>query len=576
MLTRSRVAHVVLSLDTGGLERFVCNLAACEPMRDLPPLVICLDRRGNLAEVVEAAGGTVLLLERGDGFNPQVIFRLARILREAGVTAVHSHSLDAMLYAGFAALLAGIPNRIHTQHNTQLRSYTVKDRMKFRLAAWACSTVAAVSGETAREVEAHGANPRKVRVIPNGIDADHFGKGLVVRSGGRRIGCVARLSPEKGIDRLISAFAAVVRRMPDARLTIVGEGEERPALEARVRELGLGESVEFLGFQDDVAAALGTFDLFVLPSLTEGIPLALLEAMAAGLPVIATRVGGVPEVIEDGTSGVLVEAGNAIALELAMLDLLFNPARLAALGAGARERIRRHFNLNRMALQYRELYVQDPASPLWRRALRRILRFLPSRWILWSGKTESPHVALTFDDGPDAESTPRILDLLKHYGARATFFLVGERAAAQRGLVRRILDEGHEIGNHSFSHADFGTLLCREAMREIERTEAVLAPLAGKASQLFRPPKGRICLSSLVAAWRKRMTVVLWSVDLKDFRAQAPDEIAQALRRSPIRPGDIILYHGTNSAALDALPLVLEEALNGSRKAVSVSQMRGL
>ena len=228
-----------------------------------------------------------------------------------------------------------------------------------------------------------------------------------------------------------------------------------------------------------------------------------------------------------------------------------------------------------MAVAYRELYTREPLGPSWKRSLKRALHLLPGRWILWSGRPAAANIALTFDDGPDAVATPRILDLLKFYNARATFFLVGEKAAAERALVRRILDEGHEIGNHSFSHPDFGALTCREAMREIERTEAVLTRVAGRRSRLFRPPKGKLSLGSLAAAWRKGMTVVMWSVDLKDFRAKAPGEIATALRLNPIRSGDIVLYHGTNGAALEALPLVLEQALNGSRKAVCVSQVGG-
>ncbi|HEX8984156.1 MAG TPA: glycosyltransferase [Bryobacteraceae bacterium] len=576
MPTPLKIAHIVLSLEPGGMERFVCNLVSSADLRGTPTLVVCLDERGGLAGVVEEAGGTVLLLQRESGFDAPLVFRLARALRDAGVTAIHTHSLDAMLYGGLAAALAGVPNRIHTQHNTQLRAYSLKDRVKFRIASRLFSSIAAVSAETARELLAHGVEARKLCLIPNGIEASAFSAVRKPLNGAPRIGCVARLSSEKGVEHLIEAFAGVRKQFPKAQLAIAGQGPLQETLEARARALNLNGSVEFLGFRPNVAPFLRSLDLFVLPSLTEGIPLALLEAMAAGLPVVATAVGGVPEVIEDGVSGVLVPHGNAEALERSVIGLLAAPERCAALGAKASAHIESEFSLAQMALRYRGLYCREPQTTLWKRAARRVLRLLPSRWILWRGKPALRQVALTFDDGPDAVATPRILDLLKRHGAHATFFLVGQKAAAHRGLVTRILDEGHEIGNHSYSHPEFEALTCCEAMREIERTEAVLKRVAGRRSRLFRPPKGKLSLGSLAAAWRKGMTVVMWSVDLKDFRAQSSGEIAESLRQNPIQPGDIVLYHGISGPALEALPLVLAQALTGRCQAVPVSQVGGL
>ena len=255
------------------------------------------------------------------------------MLRDLGATAVHTHSLDAMLYGGLAATLAGVPNRIHTQHNTQLRTYSLKDRSN---SAWprGCSRPLPPSrpkqhANLWRTVW----TPPRCSLIANGIDTARFASAPAPPSGSPRIGCVARLSPEKGIDRLLEAFAGVLRQVPYARLAIAGDGPARGQLEARAHELTLGGAVEFLGYREDVSPVLGSLDLFVLPSLTEGIPLALLEAMAAGLPVIATAVGGVPEVVEDGTSGMLVPPGDAAALERAMLG----PAGCAGRATGARQ-----------------------------------------------------------------------------------------------------------------------------------------------------------------------------------------------------------------------------------------------
>jgi peptidoglycan/xylan/chitin deacetylase (PgdA/CDA1 family) len=192
---------------------------------------------------------------------------------------------------------------------------------------------------------------------------------------------------------------------------------------------------------------------------------------------------------------------------------------------------------------------------------------------LWQGRTDCAQVALTFDDGPDPTYTPRILEILRRCNAKATFFLIGEKAARERQLVCRILEEGHEIGNHSYSHPQFESLSWKQAVAEIAETRTLLEGLQGRECRLFRPPRVKLCLPSILGAWLKRMTVVMCSRDLKDFRAEHPDEIRTQLAADPISNGDIILYHGHNPAALGALPKVIECALGQGRRAVTVSEM---
>jgi peptidoglycan/xylan/chitin deacetylase (PgdA/CDA1 family) len=227
-----------------------------------------------------------------------------------------------------------------------------------------------------------------------------------------------------------------------------------------------------------------------------------------------------------------------------------------------------------MAAAYRRLYIQDqPERPIARLTKRLLRLTVPDKWLMWKGHRSRQVVALTFDDGPDANYTPRILEILGRYEATATFFLIGEKAARNNELVKQILREGHEIANHSYTHPPFDRLSLKQALEEVDRTQVVLQAIQGRSCRLFRPPKGRLCLVTLIGAWIRRMTIVMWSVDLKDYRANQTDEIAERLTETPIEPGDIVLYHGHNPAALAALPQVLEAALTGGRRAVSVSVM---
>jgi peptidoglycan-N-acetylglucosamine deacetylase len=233
------------------------------------------------------------------------------------------------------------------------------------------------------------------------------------------------------------------------------------------------------------------------------------------------------------------------------------------------------FGLDTMVRSYRRLYAGADRQRLLRPTLRRILSaIVPRQLILWRGPARRA-VAVTFDDGPDATYTPQILEILRRYDASATFFLIGEKAASHPGLVERILRDGHEIANHSYTHPDFVSIGWRAAFSEIGRTQTLLGDIQGRAVSCFRPPKGRLTLAAVLAAWFRRLTVVMWSVDLKDFCAERSEQILQRLADRPICDGDVVLYHGHTHAALAALPAVLESARRSGRRLVPVSDLCG-
>jgi glycosyltransferase involved in cell wall biosynthesis len=573
-----KVAHIVLSLQPGGLEMLVRNLVQSPTMADVPTLICCLDERGVLADGVEAGGCRVVVLQRKLGWDLGGIFRLARFFREESINVIHTHSLDPMFYGGLAAWLAGVPIRIHTQHDVWLTTYGWKERLKFFLASRVFTKLVAVSEETQRGMQPYRIPASRRLIILNGIDSDRFSQPPVTSrlhaSKPFVIGTVARLSPEKGLHRLLEAFVGLHAAYEHVQLRIIGDGPERVRLETQATALGIAPFVTFLGYQEHVEAFLPTFDLFVLPSLTEGIPLALLEAMAARVAVVATAVGGVPEVVTHHKSGLLVPPDNPAALQQAMTDLMRQPQERMQMAEAADKRIRERFDLAVMAQAYQRLYLEEPPGRFWKGVMKTCLvRALPKRLMVWRGRSDRAEIALTFDDGPDPTYTPQILDLLQQYEAKATFFLLGEQVQKEPKLVERMLREGHAIGNHSFTHPEFDSLSLQEALWEVTQTQEVLEAIQGWPCRLFRPPWGKLCLSSLLAAWLKGMTIAMWSIDLKDCLATRSEDIVTAVANLSIRPGDIVLYHGDNPAALAALPAVLEAALRNGYKAVSVSQM---
>ncbi len=176
--------------------------------------------------------------------------------------------------------------------------------------------------------------------------------------------------------------------------------------------------------------------------------------------------------------------------------------------------------------------------------------------ILTHGPKTGSAIYLTFDDGPHPVHTPAVLDVLDRYGAKGTFFLIGNEAAAHPDVVRRLMTGGHAIGNHSMAHPKMRTLGPRSQWREIDRADAVLAGFDGQARHAFRPPNGRVTLSAVVACIRQRQTLALWSIDSLDYRLPAP-QVVERLQSHPVVDGDVILFHDDTEPAARALEKLL-------------------
>ncbi|WP_437589753.1 glycosyltransferase family 4 protein [Sorangium sp. So ce1000] len=367
-----KVAHVVLSLNVGGLERVVLRLLDRMARDRFAPVVCALQEPGALAEELARLDVPLVVIPRRPGLDPGLPVRLSAWLRREGIRLVHTHNPGPHLYGAIAASLAraaalagggGGPRVVHTKHG---RNYPKQKRKVLvnRLAAALTDRVVAVSDDArAVAIEVERVDPAKVVTILNGVDTDVFRPGdagaararLGVPATGYHVGCVARLSPEKDHATLLDAFARLRAVRPDAHLTVIGDGPRRPALEAQAARLGLGGAVTFTGTRGDVAELLPAFDVFALASLTEGISLTLIEAAAAGLPIVATRVGGNPEIVLEGETGLLVSPGAPETLAAA-LEAVAARGDGAEMGLRGRARVMERFGIDRMARAYEDLY----------------------------------------------------------------------------------------------------------------------------------------------------------------------------------------------------------------------------
>lgn len=351
------VIHCVFSIAIGGQEVVILSLAERANRALFSPRVLCLQGAGELAPRFEAAGIPVDVLDRSDGGSIATLTAMRRYLRARRPAIFHTHNPTPHQFGALARLVTNIPVLIHTKHGRN-QLLTRKGRQLERFAGQVTDAVVAVSrdaADVARTVEWVPSN--RIHVIRNGIDVAAITPARPA-SNGWHVVHVARLSEVKDQTTLLHAARLVLDRQPAFRLDIVGEGERREELERLSAELGLGVAVRFHGFQADVRPFLVGVDAFVLSSVSEGIALTLLEAMAAALPVVATDVGGNREVVIPGETGFLVPAGDPAAMARALIMLLGDPARASKFGAAGRARVAAEFTLDATVAAYEALYLE--------------------------------------------------------------------------------------------------------------------------------------------------------------------------------------------------------------------------
>jgi glycosyltransferase involved in cell wall biosynthesis len=351
-----RVAHVTWGLAVGGLEKLLVEFARRADRTRVELFFVSLSSRGDLASAIEQANWPVVAMNEPEGLRPGLVLRLAQLFRRWRVDVVHTHNTKALVYGGPAARLARAHRLVHTWHGQNLVG-SPREGLLFRLLGRLPDVVVAVSADAARGMAQEGIPAGRIRTILNGIDTTRFG--FTGPNPDGPIVTVARLSPEKDLATLLRAAALVKANDPEMRLEIAGDGACLVELRQLAEQLGLNREVSFLGQVRDVPALLARAGLFALPSLTEGISLTLLEAQARGLPVVATRVGGNPEVVADEQTGLLVASQSVPELAAALDRLRRDPESCRRMGLAGRQRVEELFDIRRMVRDYEELYHED-------------------------------------------------------------------------------------------------------------------------------------------------------------------------------------------------------------------------
>lgn len=349
-----RVCHVSMCLATGGLERLLVEFARNCSRSRFEQSFVALDRSGQPAEDIRELGFSAESVADSVDGKLARLFYLRDLFRDRQVDIVHSHNTLAHFYAAIAAKLAGVRVVVNTQHGRGCGN-SWRARAQFRIANLFTDRIVGVSEDAADLCRRDDRfSRRKTTTIWNGIDLDRFEyHGPAANSVAIS---VARLSPEKDFSTLLRAVWILIQDFPEFRLQIVGDGPERGHLKTLSHDLKLDEHIEFLGECSDVPQRLAKAGFFVSATRTEGISLTLLEAMATGLPVVTTRVGGNPEIVQEGRTGRLVKEGCPERLANAMREMLLDRDGWPVMGELARQRVEQHFNVRSMVRQYESLY----------------------------------------------------------------------------------------------------------------------------------------------------------------------------------------------------------------------------
>jgi glycosyltransferase involved in cell wall biosynthesis len=353
-------------IEAGGGEQLARTIAIrLDPARF--DRVLCATRpvTGPSLEPIIAAGVRVLCLQRSSRAALAAWWPLISFLRDQRIDVLHTHKFGSNVWGAVLGRLAGVPVIIAHEHTWSYQGQPLRRLLDREVIARAAQVFLAVSREDRRRmIEIEHIDPRRIRFIPNGIppkpraDRTAVRAELGIPAGAPVIGNVGRLQPQKALHFLIETAALLVRDFPDLRVLIIGEGSEEASIRTLIHRHDLEQTVILLGHRSDIPEVLSALDVAVSTSDWEGSPLAVMEYMAAGKPIVATRVGGVPDLVTSGVHGILVERGDVKGLARSTAELLRDPDRRAAMGAQGRRRQRLEFDIDLMVRRLEILYEE--------------------------------------------------------------------------------------------------------------------------------------------------------------------------------------------------------------------------
>jgi sugar transferase (PEP-CTERM/EpsH1 system associated) len=378
------VVHLIYRLDIGGLETLLVDAINRMPAHKYRHAVVCLTDYTDFAQRITRPDVALYALHKPPGLGLGAHLRLFKLLRRLRPSVLHTYNLGMIEYHA-TALLAGVPVRVHAEHGRDAsdpQGVNRKHNALRRLLVPVIDRYVPVSRDLERWLRGTvGIPPAKIELIDNGVDTERFRPGSAEEawnapaapSNGMRpfvIGSVGRLQDVKDQATLIDAFALLRKMLPEQRarlrLVLVGDGPLRGQLAQRIEQAGLQDCAWLPGARSDVAPAMRSFSLFALSSIAEGTPVTMLEAMASGLPVVSTAVGGIPDLVLDGTSGALVPPGDPQRLAEALAAYVVDEERTRLHGAAGRARIEQKYSVDAMLAHYLDLYdgLRKTKTPL--------------------------------------------------------------------------------------------------------------------------------------------------------------------------------------------------------------------
>lgn len=360
------IVQVLLNLGRGGMEAMAVGLAIALQRGGQRSVVIALDAGGEHEAVLRDAGVRYHVMNGRKFRNPTAHLRLLRLLRAEGAVAVHTHHFATLLHTLPAVKLAGVRRLVHTEHSFQYLRDRRDARWLLRGMSWMSDGFAVVGTEMQPFYrDAVRVPVDRLHVVENGVDPDRYRRPADVEAararlglpGGFLVGTAGRMFPEKDYGVLIRGAQLASEWLPDLQLVLIGDGPDRPDLERLASTLGVRDRILFLGWRRDIPDILPLLDVFALSSQHEGLPLVILEAMAAGLPIVSTPVGDLPHVVPDGDAALFYPIGVPAALAEHLLRLATDTELRARLGSAGNQRVRSFYSHESMVARYLELYA---------------------------------------------------------------------------------------------------------------------------------------------------------------------------------------------------------------------------
>ncbi len=359
------IIHITHSLNIGGLEVLLLEFLKRIDREKYNPIVCTFSKNGTLIREFQDIGIPVKIVEKRNGIDYTLSMRLATIFKKNKIDLIHTHNIAAWLYATIAKVIARVPHIVHTEHSNVPSDNKRLFIVEKYLARYTDTIIADSERVAEHLIDRQGIPSEKVVIILNGIDIEKYQVRIDISKKKEEIGLnqhdlvigiVARLVPVKNHMCLLKAFSLLRKRLENIKLVIVGDGELRGDLERYVRDNELSKEVFFLGSRRDIPELLKIFDLFVLPSHSEGLSITLIEAMASGIPIVATDVGGNREVIGNNEAGILIPPDSVESLFKAMMVILTHRDRAEKMGRVGIQRARSLFSLSQMTRKYEQIY----------------------------------------------------------------------------------------------------------------------------------------------------------------------------------------------------------------------------